>query len=97
MILGVLHIAFNNSKYRALHMGARLDHDFLLGTLSATIENLIKVALNDPSVFLQLDQQPVPARRTLCQLQAAGYSVKPRLRDPFSETQLEVIAQALQR
>lgn len=97
IITGLLFLSFNNSKARAVHLGARLDHDYLLAGLSTTTANLLQTALNCPSVFLELDRLPVPARRTLEELTAAGYVVKPKLHDPFTPEQIQCISDALRR
>lgn len=97
IIIGLLFITFNNSKSRATHLGCRLDHDYLLATLSTTTGNLLQTALNAPRTFLVLDRRPMPPRRTLTELAAAGYSVKPRMRDPFTPEQLSLVEDALKR
>ena len=97
VIVGLLFITYNSSKARATHLGGRLDHDYLLAGLAATVHSVLEAALNNPSVFLALDRLPAPPRRTLHELTAAGYTIKPRLKDPFTSEQLASIGDALQR
>jgi hypothetical protein len=97
IIIGLLFITFNSSKARATHLGCRLDHDYLLATLSTTSSNLLQTALNTPRLFLLLDRVPMPARRTFADLTSAGYAVKPKIRDPFTTEQLASVTGALKR
>ena len=88
---------FNNSKAWSLPLSHRLDSDRILAMLSVSATNLIDVALENPATLLKLDGFQLPPRRSLEQLRAAGYVIKPRTKDPFSREDLDKVQDAMMR
>ena len=88
---------FNNSKAWSLPLSHRLDSDRILAMLSVSATNLIDVALENPATLLKLDGFQLPPRRSLEQLRAAGYVIKPRAKDPFSREDLDKVQDAMMR
>jgi hypothetical protein len=92
--LEIITLVYNNSKAWSVQLGQRLDGDRVLAAMSATTTSAIAVGLQNPKLYDQLDAYVPPPRRTLDQLRAAGYVVKPNKKDPFTEDQLARITEA---